>query len=237
MSGARLVVVDDDPAILRSLRRSLEGHGYAVKTLESGGPTEALVRDFRPDVVLLDLVLPDTDGIAITRAIRAWSEVPIILLSAVGDERAKVTALDEGADDYLTKPFNMNELLARVRVALRRTAGGSREPVLQAGPIAMDLATREVRVGGVPTHLTPKEFDLCRLLLRQEGRVLTQRFILAEVWGPEYVDDAHILRTFVHQLRAKLEAAQPCAGALIANDPGVGYSFTSPEGRGQPGEG
>jgi two-component system, OmpR family, KDP operon response regulator KdpE len=181
------------------------------------------VREFHPDVVLLDLVLPDLDGIAVTRAVRARSEVPIILLSAVGDERSKVAALDEGADDYLTKPFGMEELLARVRVALRRRAGDSREPVLRSGPIAMDLATRAVTVGGAAVHLTPKEFELCRLLLRQEGRVLTQRYILAEVWGPEYVDDGHILRTFVHQLRTKLEAAQAGAGTLIVNDPGVGY--------------
>jgi len=223
MSGARILVVDDDPAILRSVRRALGAHGYRVETCDRAAGVMAAVGDFRPEVVLLDLVLPDGDGIGVCRAIRTGNMVPIIVLSAVDDDRRKVEALDEGADDYLTKPFSMDELLARIRVALRRTAGQAKETLLRAGPIALNVATHGVEVAGVPVHLTPREFDLMRLLMQEQGRVLTQRVILARVWGPEYVDDAHILRTFVHQLRVKLEAACPAAGAIIVNDPGVGY--------------
>jgi two-component system KDP operon response regulator KdpE len=229
MSGARVLVVDDDPAILRSVRRALDAHGYRVETRDHAAGVVAAVRDFRPEVVLLDLVLPDGDGIGVCRAIRTTEAVPIIVLSAVGDDRRKVEALDEGADDYLTKPFSMDELLARIRVALRRTAGQARETVLRAGPIALNVATHEVMVAGIAVHLTPKEFDLLRLLLQEQGRVLTPRIILSRVWGPEYIDDAHILRTFVHQLRGKLEAACPGAGAIIVNDPGVGYRLVPPQ--------
>ncbi len=223
MSGARILVVDDDPAILRSVRRALDAHGYRVETRDRAAAVVPTLRDFRPEVVLLDLVLPDGDGIGICRDIRFVDPVPIIVLSAVGDDRRKVQALDEGADDYLTKPFSMDELLARIRVALRRTAGQAKETLLRAGPVDLNVATHEVAVAGIPVHLTPREFDLMRLLLQEQARVLTQRMILARVWGPEYVDDAHILRTFVHQLRGKLDAARKGAGGLIVNDPGVGY--------------
>jgi len=223
MSGARILIVDDDPAILRSVRRALDAHGYRVETRDRAGDAVTAVHDFHPEVVLLDLVLPDGDGIGVCRAIRISDAVPIIVLSAVGDDRRKVEALDEGADDYLTKPFSMDELLARIRVALRRTAGQAKETLLRAGPVELNVATHQVEVDGVPVHLTPREFDLFRLLLQEQGRVLTQRVILARVWGPEYVDDTHILRTFVHQLRVKLDGARAGTGALIVNDPGVGY--------------
>lgn len=221
MSGARILVVDDDPAIVRAVRRALEAQGFNVRTGQSGQETLELVDAFRPELVLLDLVLPDTDGIAITRELRRAHGMPIILLSAVGDDRKKVEALDEGADDYVTKPFNMDELLARVRVGLRRSAGQSILPVLESAGVRLDLVTHRVTIEDVPVHLTPKEFDLCRLFLEHEGRVLTQRYLLTQVWGAEYVDDAHILRTFVHQLRTKLGTA----GAAIVTDPGVGYRF------------
>ena len=229
MSGARILVVDDDPAILRGVRRALEARQYSVRALADGSEVLAALAEFRPDVILLDLVLPDTDGIALCRLVRARSDVPILLLSATGDDAKKVEALDEGADDYLTKPFSMDELLARVRVHLRRTVGVTRGTQLVAGPLTLDVASHAVAVDGVAVHLTPKEFELCRLLLQEQGRVLTQRIILSRVWGPEYADDGHILRTFVHQLRTKFAAVSAEAGALIANDPGVGYRIQAPK--------
>ena len=229
MSGARILLVDDDPAILRSVGRALEAREYTVRALAEGRDVRAHVEEFRPDVLLLDLVLPDTNGIAICRQVRAVSAVPIVLLSAVGDDATKVAALDEGADDYLTKPFSMEELLARVRVMLRRTVGMARGTELAAGPLRLDVESRVLAVDGQPVHLTPREFDLCRLLLQEQGRVLTQRLILSRVWGPEYADDGHILRTFVHQLRVKLGAVSAEAAALIVNDPGVGYRIHAPK--------
>jgi len=229
MTGARILAVDDDPAILRSVRRALEGHGYRVETCERAGDVVPAVARFLPDVLLLDLVLPDGNGIDVCRTLRATESLPIIVLSAVGDDSRKVEALDAGADDYLTKPFSMDELLARIRVALRRRSGSAREPVLVAGPVRLDLEAHACTVDGHPVHLTPTEFDLLRVLLAGQGRVLTQRMILAAVWGPEYADDAHILRTFVHQLRSKLGAASAEAGQLIVNDPGVGYRVDVPK--------
>ncbi|MGH2607647.1 MAG: response regulator transcription factor [Tepidiformaceae bacterium] len=230
MSGARILVVDDDPAILRVVHRYLEASGFTAFTLAGASGVVAAVERNRPDALLLDLVLPDGDGIDLCRQLRAAGYVlPIIVLSAVGDEQRKVEALEEGADDYLTKPFGMAELIARVRVALRRSAGLSREPLLRAGPLTLDLASREFLVGGTPVHLTPKEFDLIRLLLAHQGRVLTTRQLLAQVWGAEYVDDTHILRTLVHQLRRKVADVLPDAAGIIANDPGVGYRLLPPE--------
>jgi two-component system KDP operon response regulator KdpE len=223
MSGAKILVVDDDPAILRVVSRALEARGYAVQTLAEGTHVEETVAECKPEAILLDLVLPDSDGIELCRAIRTRSSVPIIVLSAIGDDAKKVEALDEGADDYLSKPFSLDELLARIRVALRRQAGSARGTILAAGPLQLNIEAHSVLVDGTPVHLTPKEFELCRLLMQEQGRVLTQRLILSRVWGPEYVDDSHILRTFVHQLRSKLGAVSPDAAKLIVNDPGVGY--------------
>lgn len=226
--GARILVVDDDVAILRALRRGLEGEGYAVEALERGATAAVTAIGWRAEVVLLDLVLPDTDGIEICREIRKTSDVPVILLSAVGDDARKVRALDEGADDYLTKPFSMDELNARIRVALRHRVKQAVGTSLTAGPIELDVATHSVTVNRSDVHLTPKEFELCRYLMEHQGKVLTQRQILAAVWGAEYVDDTHILRTFVHQLRTKLGSANEAAAAMILNDPGVGYRIASP---------
>ena len=228
MSGAHILLVDDDPAILRAVRRPLEMHGYRVATVDRGRGVVAEVRRFRPDVVVLDLVLPDINGIAVCEAIRMESDVPIIVLSALGDDEKKVAALDRGADDYLVKPFSMEELEARIRVALRRSANLTVSTMLRAGGLQLDLATRAVAVAGSAVHLTPREFDLLRMLMEQRGRVLTQRQILASVWGPEYTDDAHILRTFVHQLRAKVGAISAAAAAMIVTDPGVGYRIVEP---------
>ena len=228
MTGPRLLVIDDDPAILLAVRRGLEGRGYRVDQLSEGAEVLATIRRTHPDAVLLDLVLPDADGIDLCRAIRAESAVPIIVLSALGDDPRKVLALDEGADDYVVKPFSMAELEARIRAALRRTtASGS--ALLTAGSMVLDITKRRVSVLGEEIHLTPREYDLLRMLLSEPGRVLTQRHLLSAIWGPEYQDDTHILRTFIHQLRAKLSAVDPRAAALIVNDPGVGYRIDAPK--------
>jgi two-component system, OmpR family, KDP operon response regulator KdpE len=222
VSGARILVVDDDPAILRSIQRGLEGAGFDVSALGAAAEVIATIGRWRPDVVVLDLVLPDGDGAEICKEVRKTSTVPIIVLSAVDDDRRKVDALNNGADDYVVKPFSMPELQARVRGAIRRSAG-SASTSLAVGPLRMDVLTRKVSAGGTAVHLTPTEYELLRLLLSHPGRVFTQRHLLSEVWGPEFQDDTHILRTFVHQLRTKLSAADPGAGGLIVNDPGVGY--------------
>ena len=222
MKGAPILVVDDDPAILRVVSRALEAAGYDVEALDRGAPLLARAAAFGPDVILLDLVLPDANGIELAGALRK-SRASIIVLSAVGDDRKKIEALDAGADDYLTKPFNIDELLARIRVALRHQARAAGDPVVTAGPISIDLASRRVTAGGTPVHLTPREYELLRHFVVHAGRVLTQRMLLSEVWGAEYVDDAHILRTFVYQLRSKLERAKEGAGAMIVTDPSVGY--------------
>ncbi|OAI39284.1 hypothetical protein AYO38_07960 [bacterium SCGC AG-212-C10] len=223
MKGARVLVVDDDPAILRVVGRALSAAGYDVESLGRGEHVVERASVFAPDVILLDLVLPDANGIDLARKLRS-SGPAIIVLSAVGEDSKKVEALDQGADDYLTKPFSIDELLARIRVALRHQAGATAvEPTLEAGTIRIDLASHQVTAAGAPVRLTPKEFELLRHLARNPGKVLTQRMLLAEVWGPEYVDDTHILRTFVYQLRAKLDAASHGAGSQIVTDAGVGY--------------
>lgn len=219
MKGALILLVDDDVAILRAVRRALDAQGFRVSTAEDAATAITAFRDHRPDVVLLDLVLPDGDGIGVCRRIREDGATPIIVLSAVGDDRRKIAALDAGADDYVTKPFSMDELLARIRVALRHSVNAPVEPVLAVGPVRVDLAARAVTVEGTPVHLTPREYDLLRMLVEHEGRVLTQRQILSRVWGSAYGDEGHILRTFVHQLRTKLGVA----GGMIVTDPGVGY--------------
>lgn len=222
MSGPRILVVDDDPAILRALRKGLEAHGYEVETLASGSGAVATVEHFRPDVVLLDLVLPDGDGVEVCRQLRSRSGVPILVLSAVGEDQRKVQALDQGADDYVVKPFSMPELEARIRVALRRSTPKD-SARLEAGRVVMDVTRRTVTVAGAPIHLTPREYDLLRELMLYPGRVITQRQLLGRVWGPEYADDTHILRTFVHQLRSKLAAVDDASARQIINEPGVGY--------------
>jgi two-component system KDP operon response regulator KdpE len=222
MSGPRVLVVDDDLAILRAVQRGLEGLGFEVSGTSLASEVLPALERWRPDVVVLDMVLPDGDGADICRRIRERSAVPIVVLSAVGDEVRKVDALNGGADDYVVKPFSMPELQARVRAALRRGLGQP-STVLTAGPIQLDILSRRVEVGGVRLHLTPTEYELLKLLLTHQGRVFTQRHLLASVWGPEFQDDTHILRTFVHQLRTKLSSAVPNAGAMIVNDPGVGY--------------
>ena len=227
MSGARVLVVDDDPAILRAVHRGLEGAGFQVTGLPAAKEILVTIATWKPDVLLLDLILPDGDGADISAAVRMNSTLPIIVLSAVSDDDRKVAALNAGADDYVVKPFSMSELQARIGAAIRRSAGHN-STILAAGALTLELLSRKVQVAGQTIHLTPTEYELLRLLLTHPGRVFTQRHLLAAVWGPEYQDESHILRTFIHQLRAKLGAVDSNAATMIVNDPGVGYRLEPP---------
>ncbi len=229
MSGQRVLVVDDEQQILRALRTSLRAAGYDVDTADTAEGALATAAMRPPDAVILDLVLPDGSGTDVARELRTWSSAPVIVLSAVGDESEKVAALDAGADDYVTKPVGIDELLARLRAALRR-AGPAGEPVLSVGDLEVDLERREVRVAGSPVHLTPHEFDLLRYLARNEGKLLTHRMILQEVWGPGYADAKNILHVNVSQLRRKLEA-DPSRPRHLLTEPGVGYRLVDPKSR------
>jgi two-component system, OmpR family, KDP operon response regulator KdpE len=216
----RILVVDDEPQILRALRVVLREAGFEAIPAETASEAldRAAVRP--PDAAIVDLVLPDGDGVEVTRRLREWSEMPIIVLSAVGEESEKVRALEAGADDYVTKPFGPRELVARLQAALRRAGQGADEPTIRADGLEVDLAARAVRVDGEEVHLTPIEFDLLRTLARHRGRLLTHRALLVEVWGLEYADDTAVLRTHIANLRRKIGAD------VIRTDPGVGYRFT-----------
>jgi two-component system, OmpR family, KDP operon response regulator KdpE len=223
----RILICDDEAQILRALRVILGDAGFEVvpATTVQEALDAAAVRP--PEAAIIDLVLPDGDGVDVCRSIREWSEMPLLVLSAVGDERDKVRALDAGADDYVTKPFGPDELVARLRAALRRVSPSDEtEPVLAADEIEIDLPARRVTRSGKEVHLTPTEFDLLRLLVRNRGRLLTHRTLLKEVWGPGFQDDTQVLRVHIANLRRKIE---PEAGKprLIRTDPGVGYRFTA----------
>jgi two-component system KDP operon response regulator KdpE len=225
----RVLVVDDEPQILRALRAALKGHGYDVQTAADGEEALDLLALHPPDVVILDLVMPGKSGFDVVQEVRTWSRVPIIVLSARGEERDKVIALDLGADDYLTKPFSMNELLARIRVALRhRPEIAATEPVVHAGLVTVDLARRTISRAGAEVHLTPTEWQLLAELARESGKVLTQRMLLQRVWGPEYSEEAQYLRVYINQLRRKLEA-DPAHPRILITEPGVGYRFIADE--------
>ena len=224
----RVLVVDDEPQIVRALKVVMREAGFEAVPAETGAEALDLAAVRPPDAAIVDLVLPDMDGIAVTRTLREWSEMPILVLSAVGEEEQKVRALEAGADDYITKPFGARELVARLNAALRRAARGEEEPRIVAEGLEIDLAARVVRREGEPIHLTPIEFDLLRALARNRGRLMTHRKLLAEVWGPEYVDDIQPLRTHIARLRAKIEPdGEAGAGGprYIVTDPGVGYRF------------
>jgi len=223
---SRILVVDDEPQILRALQTSLRGAGYEVDTATTGEQalTQAAVRP--PDAVILDLVLPDRRGTDVSRELRAWSSVPIIVLSVVGDEREKVAALDAGADDYVTKPFSVDELLARLRAALRR-AEPPGEPVVTIGDLTIDFEKHAVSMNGAAVSLTPHEYALLTLLARNEGKLLTHRTILREVWGRAYADESHYLHVYVSQLRRKLEP-DPARPRYILTEPGAGYRLVDP---------
>jgi two-component system KDP operon response regulator KdpE len=221
-----VLVVDDEPQILRALQTSLRGAGYDVETAATGEQALTMAAVRPPDAVILDLVLPDMAGTEVCRELRTWTTVPIIVLSAVGDESEKVAALDAGADDYVTKPFGVDELLARLRAALRR-AEPSTEPVLDVGDLRIDLEAREVTRAGERVQLTPHEYELLRLLALHEGKLLTHQAILREVWGAAYAGESHYLHVYVSQLRRKLEP-DPARPRTILTEPGVGYRLVDP---------
>jgi two-component system, OmpR family, KDP operon response regulator KdpE len=227
VSGERILVVDDEPQILRALQTTLRGAGYEVGAVASGEEalTQAAVQP--PDAVILDLVLPGKSGIDVCRELRAWSQVPVLILSAVGEEREKVDALDAGADDYVTKPFGIDELLARLRAALRRSAPTDAATV-RLGDLEIDLEKRLVTRGSERVPLTPREFALLRLFVRHEGRLLTHRTILREVWGAAYQTESHYLHVYVSQLRRKLEP-DPTRPRYLLTEAGAGYRLVGVE--------
>lgn len=220
MSQPRILVVDDEPAVRRFLRTSLGPQGFELFEAENGVTALEGIRTHRPDVVLLDLGLPDLEGTEVTRLVREWSQLPIIILSVRDQEAQKVAALDAGADDYLTKPFGLSELLARIRVALRRSARAQEEPVFTTGDLTVDLAARTVRRAEQEIQLTPTEYDILRVLVRHAGKVLTHRQLIREVWGAEY--DLHTLRVNISNLRRKIEP-DPVRPRYLVTEPGVGY--------------
>jgi two-component system KDP operon response regulator KdpE len=220
--GARVLVVDDEAAIRRYLRASLSAHGYAVFEAESGQAALSSVTAVRPDLVILDLGLPDLDGIEVTRLLRTWTQLPILILSVRGQEADKIAALDAGADDYLTKPFGTGELLARMRVALRRASQAKVEPVFTVDALVVDLERRVVTVDGSEVQLTPNEYGVLRVLVTHAGKVLTHRQLLREVWGVGYQQETHLLRVNISNLRRKIEP-DPSRPHYILTEPGVGY--------------
>jgi two-component system KDP operon response regulator KdpE len=224
-----LLLIDDELPIRRFLQATLVGQGYDLVEAENGQAGIEQVAAQRPDVVLLDLGLPDMDGLEVTRRLRAWSRVPIIVLSARGQERDKVAALEAGADDYLTKPFGVAELLARIRVALRHAARAgkpSAEAHFQVGALRADLEQRRVFVGDAEIHLTPIEYQLLGILIRHAGKVVTQRQLLHDVWGPAYTGESHYLRVYMAQLRQKIETI-PARPRYLLTEPGVGYRLAA----------
>jgi two-component system KDP operon response regulator KdpE len=230
VSGTRVLVVDDEQQILRALRTSLRAAGYEVDTADTAKGALAAAALRPPEAMILDLILPDGTGTDVCREFRTWSSAPVIVLSAVGEEREKVAALDAGADDYVTKPVGIDELLARLRAVLRRTAP-SGEPVIRLGELVVDLEKRSVSVGGTPVHLTPHQFDLLRALALSPGKLLTQRALLQEVWGPAYIGESNLLHVNVSQLRRKIEPdrAQP---RYLLTEPGAGYRLVEPPSSG-----
>jgi two-component system KDP operon response regulator KdpE len=228
---AQVLVVEDEAAVRHVLSTSLSAHGYRVLEAETGGQALRDASQYVPDVVLLDLGLPDLDGVEVIRRLREWSAVPIVVLSARGQEAAKIAALDAGADDYLTKPYGFPELLARLRASLRRATrppGGGPPAVFRAGPLRLDLERRRVEVSGKEVHLTPTEYRLLATLVKYAGRVVTHAQLLREVWGPWTPEHNTYLRVYMTHLRRKLEP-DPAGPALIRTEPGVGYRLREPE--------
>jgi two-component system KDP operon response regulator KdpE len=219
-----VLVVEDEPQVMRFLRASLPAHGYRLIEAVTGQQALVEASTRAPDLILLDLGLPDVDGVEVARRVREWSKVPIVVLSARGQERDKIQALDAGADDYLTKPFGVGELLARMRVALRHAAraGGDGEPVFESGELKVDLAARQVFLAGVEVRLTRTEFNLLAALVKNGGKVVTHRQLLREVWGPAATDRSHYLRVYMGQLRHKLES-EPARPRYLLTEIGVGY--------------
>jgi two-component system KDP operon response regulator KdpE len=226
MTKPLVLVVDDEPQILRALQTSLRGAGYEVTTATTAEGALAAAAMRPPDAVILDLVLPDGLGTDVCRELRTWSSAPVLVLSVVGDEAEKVEALDAGADDYVEKPFGIDELLARLRALLRR-AGPASGPVLELGELVLDLDKQLVTVGGRRVQLTPNEFELLRVLAQNEGKLMTHPAILREVWGPAYGTESHYLHVYISQLRRKLED-DPARPRYLLTEPGAGYRLVNP---------
>ncbi len=220
----RVLVIDDEPSILRALRINLTARNYEVSTASDGTSGLAAIARERPDAVILDLGLPDMDGTQVIHGVRGWSATPIIVLSVWGAEHQKVAALDAGADDYVTKPFGMDELLARLRAAVRRAAPAPDEPVVTTQDFTVDLAAKRVTRDGADVRLTPTEWQLLEILVRNRGRLITQKQLLQDVWGPSYGSESNYLRVYVAQLRRKLEP-EPSRPRYLLTEPGMGYRF------------
>jgi two-component system KDP operon response regulator KdpE len=220
----RVLVIDDEPSILRALRINLTARNYEVSTASDGTSGLAAISRERPDAVILDLGLPDMDGTQVIHGVRGWSATPIIVLSVWGAEHQKVAALDAGADDYVTKPFGMDELLARLRAAVRRAAPAPDEPVVTTQDFTVDLAAKRVTRDGADVRLTPTEWQLLEILVRNRGRLITQKQLLRDVWGPSYGSESNYLRVYVAQLRRKLEP-EPSRPRYLLTEPGMGYRF------------
>ena len=230
--GARVLVIDDEPEIGRAVRAGLSSAEYLVEWAATGAQGMEQVAVWHPDVVILDLSLPDMDGLEVCRELRTWTQVPIIILSVRGGEADKITALDLGADDYLTKPFGMGELIARVRVALRHAAhmsgGAGSDARFQSGDLVVDFERRLVSVADKEVHLTPTEYEVLKYLALNAGRVITHRTLLRAVWGPQYEDEAHYLRVFIGQLRRKI-GPDPSRPRYLLTEPGIGYRLRNPD--------
>jgi two-component system, OmpR family, KDP operon response regulator KdpE len=224
MPKNKVLIVDDEQSIRVFLKLTLEAQGY--ETVEAVSGNEALVKAAaeKPEIVILDIGLPDIDGIEVTRALREWTQIPIIILSVRGSEKDKIAALDLGADDYLTKPFVVGELLARVRAALRRSVKTADEQIFKTGALEVDLIRRQVKAAGHEVQLTPNEYDLLKVLVTHAGKVLTHKHLLVEVWGQQYADEQHMLRVNISNLRRKIEP-DPTRPQVIITESGVGYRF------------
>ena len=232
MTETRVLIIDDEPAIARAVRPALQGQGFVVAVAETGADGLAQWESWEPHLILLDLGLPDMDGVAVVRAIRKRATTPVLVLSVRGADRDKIAALDNGADDYLTKPFSIGELLARVRVALRHSgsepATATPSTPLTVGDLTLDPERHLVTQRGAPIHLSPTEFNLLTLLMAHAGKVITHRTILHKVWGPEYAGETQLLRVYIGQLRGKIEE-RPERPTYIVTEPGIGYRFQSVE--------
>lgn len=229
MDSKKILVVDDEYQITRVLKRSLQAHRYDVRTASDGEAALDLFHDFHPDLIITDLQMPEMNGIELCREIRKISEIPIVVLSVKGEEKTKVEALDAGADDYITKPFGMDELLARVRATLRRAPSEKKEEThLEAGDFSIELSTHQIFVRGAEIHLTPKEFELLTFMVKNNGKVLTHRTLLAAIWGGNFTEQTEYLRVFLGNLRKKIEP-NPAKPQYILTEPWVGYRFNSGE--------
>jgi len=222
MPDEKVLIVDDEPAIRKFLRVTLSAQAYTTIEASSGQEALSKAASDKPDIIVLDIGLPDMNGIEVARLLRQWTRIPIIILSVRGAESDKIAALDAGADDYLTKPFGVGELLARLRAALRRAAQTTSEPVFMSGNLKVDLARRLITLSGNEVQLTPNEYELLRVLVNHAGKVLTHRFLLREVWGAEYGEEFHMLHVNISNLRRKIEP-DPARPQFITTEPGVGY--------------